>query len=132
MLPEELTKDAFRAKNGEFGWRREQVPAVVAVLRERMQAILGGELWWVLDGSPSWSGFIPQREGADTVYHWETERKSNEPWAAFVRRCAEQTIEAAKILPGRDELPPDLAGQILYNLTWVSEVEYGSLRSRSV
>jgi hypothetical protein len=132
MLPEDLTQGTFRAKNGEFGWSREQVPAVVAALRQQMQAILGGELWWVLDGSHSWSGFIPQCEGADTVYHWETERHSNEPWATFVSRCAERTIEAARVLPGIDEVPADLPGQILYNLTWVSEVEYSTLRSRAV
>jgi hypothetical protein len=132
MLPEDLTKNSFRAKNGEYGWRREQVPAVVAVLHKQMQAVLGGELWWVLDGAESWSGFIPQLEGADTVYHWETERLPNETWTAFVGRCADHAIEAAKILPGKDEVPPDLPGQILYNLTWVSEVEYGTLRSRAV
>jgi hypothetical protein len=66
------------------------------------------------------------------VYHWETERHSNEPWATFVSRCAEHTIEAARVLPGVDEVAADLAGQVLYNLTWVSEVEYGTLRSRAV
>ena len=129
MLPEELTKDTFRAKNGEFGWRREQVPAVVAALREQTQAILGGELWWVLDGEHSWSGSIPQREGPDSVYHWETERRPNEPWLAFVNRCASNTTEAASVLPGTDELPPNLPGRILYNLTWVSEAEYATLGS---
>jgi hypothetical protein len=132
MLPDELTTGTFRAKNGEFGWRREQVPAVVSVLRQQMQAILGGELWWVLDGEHSWSGLIPQREGPDSVYHWETERRSNEPWFAFVSRCASNATEAASVLPGTDELPPDLPGRILYNLTWVSEAEYGTLRSRAV
>ena len=132
MLPEELTTDTFRAQNGEFGWRREQVPAVVAALREQMQAVLGGELWWVLDGEDSWSGFIPQREGADSVYHWETERRPNEPWHAFVSRCASTATEAASVLPGADELPPNLPGRILYNLTWVSEVEYATLGSRAV
>jgi len=132
MIPEEITKNTFRAKNGEYGWRREQVPAVVAFLRQQMQAVLGGELWWVLDGEHTWSGSIPQREGPDSVYHWETERRSNESWRAFVDRCATNATEAAKVLPGADELPRDLPGQILYNLTWVSEVEYGTLRNRSV
>jgi len=132
MIPEEITKNTFRAKNGEYGWRREQVPAVVTFLRQQMQAVLGGELWWVLDGEHTWSGSIPQREGPDSVYHWETERRSNESWRAFVDRCAANATEAAKVLPGADELPRDLPGQILYNLTWVSEVEYGTLRNRSV
>jgi hypothetical protein len=127
MLPDHLTKDTYRAKNGEYGWRREQVPAVVAFLRQQLQAVLGGELWWVLDPQSSWSDSIPQREGPDSVYHWETERRPSETWRTFVDRCAARAVEASEVLPGPDELPAELPGQILYNLTWVSETEYGTL-----
>jgi len=33
--------------------------------------------------------------------------------------------------PGPDDLPPDLPGRILYNLTWVTEAEFQDL-SRKV
>ena len=132
MLPEELTKDTFRAKNGEFGWRREQVPAVVDVLRQQMQAVLGGELWWVLDGAHTWNGSIPQAEGVDAVYTWETIRREDEPWRSFVARCARGTLEAVAALPREGEVRPNLPGRILYNLTWVDESEYLELGSRAV
>jgi hypothetical protein len=51
MFPPELLRDAFPADNGEFGWTRAQIPEVVNILRSYEMAILGGELWWVKDGS---------------------------------------------------------------------------------
>ncbi len=86
----------------------------------------------MLDGAPSWNGLIPQRDGPDAVYHWETERLPKEPWPGFVNRCAADTIAAVGDLPGVDELPADLPGRILYNLTWVSKAEYEELPSRAV
>jgi hypothetical protein len=130
MLPDELTTGTYRAKNGEYGWRRDQVPAVAALLRKRLHAILGGELWWVLHADDAWSGSIPQREGPDAVYHWEIARRPGESWESFVDRCTANAVEASKVLPG-DEVPADLPGQVLYNLTWVSETEYETLGDRS-
>jgi len=132
MLPDELTTGTYRASNGEYGWRREQVAPVVAILRDRLQAVLGGELWWVLNADDSWSGMIPQREGADAVYNWEIKRRAGESWKAFVDRCAARAVEASKMLPGAGEVPAELPGQILYNLTWVSETEYGTLGQRAI
>lgn len=132
MFTEELKNASFRAVNGEYGWTRSQVPAVVEILRGRQLAILGGELWWVLEGSSSWKGLIPQRNGLDTVYSWETKRRRKEPWSRFVARCAADTLVAVNRWPAPEELPADLPGHILYNLTWVDEAEYGQLGSRVV
>jgi len=90
---------AFRSSNGECGWTREQAVKVVAILRGQSLAVLGGELWLVLDGAHSWSGLIPQREGSDAVYAWETKRSPNEHWATFVNRCAADSIAAAEEWP---------------------------------
>src|SRR6266545_2836871 len=99
MFSEEIGAEAFRASNGEFGWTRAQIPGVVAALRAQQLAILGGELWWVRDGAQTWTGAIPQQDGHDAVYAWETKRQPDEPWAAFVSRCASDAIEAAEKWP---------------------------------
>ncbi|MBI1852095.1 MAG: hypothetical protein HYR85_17285 [Planctomycetes bacterium] len=132
MFSEEMRKEAFKATNGEFGWTRAQVPRIVEILTERDFAILGGELWWVLDGALTWNGLIPQRTGADAVYPWETKQHRDEPWSEFVRRCASDTIAAVSTWPRSGDLPSNLPGRVLYNLTWVSEAEYDELDRRAV
>ena len=125
MFPPVL-QPAFRANNGEFAWAREQIPLVVDILRRRSLAILGGELWWVRNGIPGWD-LIPQRKGPPAVYPWETTRRVGELWTSFVERCATDTLAAVARYPASEDLPPDLEGRILYNLTWVSEAEFDNL-----
>jgi hypothetical protein len=123
MFPPELERGAFRASNGEFGWTRAQIPVVVEALQADGLAILGGELWWVRDGFADWVGVIPQRHGPPGVYHWETTREPGEPWPHFGERGASDALAAVERWPTPTDLPPDLLGRILYNLTWVSDVE---------
>jgi hypothetical protein len=129
MFPPELERGAFRASNGEFGWTRAQIPLVVEILRSRGMGILGGELWRVGDGIANRAG-IPQRDGSWGVYCWETKRRSGEPWPEFIERGASDALAAVERWPGPEDLPPDLPGRILYNLTWVSEVEFSELGSK--
>jgi len=129
MIPAKLKSTSFRAVNGEYGWTRAQVPQVVEILSAHGRAILGGELWRVPEGSLSWNGLIPQREGPAAVYAWETKRRGKEPWSRFVGRCASDTIAAVNRWPARADLPAKLSGRILYNLTWVDEAEYQKLGS---
>lgn len=131
MFPPELERDAFRDGTGEFGWTRAQIPLVVDVLRSQGMGILGGELWWVRDGSTQWVGIIPQRHGPPSVYPWTTDRRPGEPWSDFVERGAADTLAAVERWPMPTDLPPDLPGRILYNLTWVSEAEFERLGSNT-
>lgn len=130
MFSDALKQSAFRASNGEYGWTAKQAREVVEMLRSHDFAILGGELWWVPEGSATWVGLIPQREGPDTVYAWETKRRRNESWPRFIERCASDTLAAVKRWPILGDLPESLPGRILYNLTWVDEAEYGQLGNR--
>jgi len=127
MFPPDVERDAFRASNGEFGWIRAQIPLVVDILRSNGIGILGGELWWVHDGTTGWVGLIPQRHGSPGVYHWETKRLSEEPWLHFVERGASDALAAVERWPSPGDLPPDLPGRILYNLTWVSDAGFTKL-----
>jgi len=129
MFPPELERDAFRAENGEFGWTRAQIPTVVDVLRSRGMGILGGELWFVR-GVSLWSA-IPQRYGPPAVYPWFTNRRPGELWSDFVERGASDTLAAVERFPDPGDLPPDLGGRILYNLSWVSDVEFENLGNKT-
>jgi hypothetical protein len=124
MFPIELERDAFRTDNGEFGWTRAQISGVVEALSAQGIAILGGELWWVRDGTAVWEGCVPQRDGPPSVYAWVTERRFGEPWQDFVARGVSDALAAVVRWPQSADLPPDLAGRILYNLTWISEADY--------
>jgi hypothetical protein len=130
MFPPELEHDAFRASNGEFGWTRAQIPAVVEALRSHGIGILGGELWWIRDGFADWVGLIPQRHGPPSVYAWETKRDPGESWQHFVERSGSETLAAVEQWPMQQDLPPDLPGQILYNLTCVSVAQFKALTVR--
>ena len=127
MFPTELTRRAFHASNGEFGWTREDARLAVSILVQQGCAILGGDLWWVPDGAIGWTGLMPQRHGVHAVYAWETVRTSGEDWPAYVERCADESLQAIERWPGMEDLPANFPGRILYNLSWVSETEYSKL-----
>jgi hypothetical protein len=126
MFPPELERDAFRADNGEFGWTREQIPQVVNILRSQELAILGGELWWVKDGSTGWD-LIPQRDGRRAVYRWAGDRLPGESWPDFVARGAADALAHVERWPADLDLPPNFEGRILCNLAWVSHLEFDQL-----
>jgi len=132
MFPSDLVQRSFRASNGEFAWTREDARLAIPILVQQQRAILGGELWWVPGGAREWTGLIPQRQGPDAVYPWETARAAGEDWPSFVVRCAEDAMKAIERWPAVEDLPTNLVGQILYNLTWVSEHEYRELRADAV
>jgi hypothetical protein len=130
MFPADLETRAYRAGNGEFGWTREEARIAISVLVDQHRAILGGELWWVPEGETQWTGIIPQRDGRPGVHHWETEREAGEGWPAYVHRCGLHSRQAIDGMPSSDDLPTDLSGRILYNLTWVSDDELSALNHR--
>jgi hypothetical protein len=61
MLPVELERDAFRTPNREFGWTRAQATIAIDALCRHGLAILGGELWYVKDGTVQPS--VPEHQG---------------------------------------------------------------------
>jgi len=128
VFPPELEREAFRISNGEYGWTREQIPQVVGIVRSHQFAILGGELWWVVDGILNPRAGIPQRSGPPGVYSWTTERRLWESWTSFADRGATEALDAVNRWPAPEDLQLDLPGQILYNLCWVSEDKFKTLK----
>jgi hypothetical protein len=105
-----LVNKAFIASNGEYGWTHEQLPEVVDQLVRSGRVILGGELWWVLPGASSWTGFIPPRDGRSYIFHWTTERrKPHETWDAFMGRAADEALRAVQAL-----CPSQVSSQRIY------------------
>ena len=120
MFPPDLLQGAFTLSNGDIGWRRYQVPRVVAVLVDHQRAILGGELWWVPLGADTFE-LVPQSDGTRACYTWETRERPADPWPDFVRRCAGETLAAVEKWPLRGDIPANLQGQVLYQLTWTPD-----------
>ena len=127
MFPHELESKAFKAGD-EFGWTRAQIPEVVDILSSHAMGILGGELWWISEAG--WFQSVPQRQGGPGIYTWVTERRDAEAWQDFVERGASDALAATEQWPKPEDLPPNLTGRILYNLTWVSEAEFEALRKK--
>jgi hypothetical protein len=127
VFPSELEREAYRTSNGEYGWTRAQIPQVVEIVRSHQLVILGGELWWRGEGSLIYAG-IPQRSGPPGIYYWTTERRLWESWTNFADRGATEALDAANRWPAPEDLPLDLPGQILYNLCWVSEDKFKTLK----
>lgn len=123
MFPPELERNAYRTSNGEFGWTREQIPQVVEILRTHAMGILGGELWY-LDEEGRIKPSVPQRHGPSVLYCWNTDRHKAEPWRNFVERGAADALAVAERWPEPGDLSPNLPGQTLCNLSWVSEPEF--------
>ncbi|HEY1308032.1 MAG TPA: hypothetical protein VGF24_30980 [Vicinamibacterales bacterium] len=105
-----------------MAWSREDGRLAISILVRKQRAIVGGELWWVKEDVREWTGLIPQRQGS-AVYSWETMRASGEDWATFVMRCAADSLQAIERWPAIDDLPTDLEGRILCNLTRVDGME---------
>lgn len=131
MFPAELEQAAFRSGD-EFGWTSAQVPLAIEILRHNGLGILGGELWWVREEITGYSGAIPQRHGPPGVYTWVIDPRPDEEWRRFVERSAGEALVEVNRWPDPDDLPVNLPGRILYNLTWVSEAEFKRLRSNIV
>ena len=120
MFPPDLEQGTFRISNGEFGWTRDQIPRVISILIEHNIGILGGELWWIPPGADTFSP-VPQADGTMACYTWTTDEKPGEGWAHYVLRSAAENLAAVEKWPRPGEIPADLPGRILYNLTWSSE-----------
>lgn len=120
-FPPELEETAFRSANGEYSWERSEALHAVRILANSGRAVLGGELWLVRGREVS--GMLPQRSGPPAVYHWETERRGNESWPAYVARACAESLSAIEALPGEGDVAMPPGAKVYYNLTWASPDE---------
>lgn len=121
-LPKSVESLAYRARNGELAWRRQDVPAALAAIAASSQAVLGGEVWIAL-GDGRWHGLVPSRDGGpDGVWHWSTApRAANESWQAYCDRAAQESARVVAGMPVEEESVPSLREQLRFNFTYMTE-----------
>ncbi len=122
-FPPELSAAAFRATN-EVAWNPALAVTAVDWLGTHGYAVLGTELWLVQgDAIQSLAiGLSGMRE----VHGNTVNRESGEPWISFVARASKETrsyLDSFK--------PSDIAeaGEVYFNVVWVSEDGFKNLRS---
>jgi hypothetical protein len=123
-LPHSITAAAFRATNGEFGWRRADIEQALLAIRDSRQATLGGEVWRII-GPGDWHGLIPDRNGGDPgVWSWDTTpRSAGESWEAYCERTASESIEAVRGMTVEQETVPEVVEHLRFNVCYVDETE---------
>src|SRR5262245_21243878 len=118
-LPQEWRDRAFRARNGELGWQRDDALRVSPRPAARRLAVLGGEVWHVDDRGRILAGIPLKDEGPAAVFHWEVEPEwdqKTEAWSRFCVRAAEYSASAILGMHPEEEVRPDLRSGLLYNL----------------
>jgi hypothetical protein len=87
---------------------------------------LGGEVW-IVEGSEILA-LPPLRSGGNAVIGWDTaDKDSGESWNQFVERTANESLVAIESLNAENEVLPEAALKVFYNLTFVKEEEYPEL-----
>lgn len=124
-FPSELRVAALRTGD-EVAWPPILAAAAVEWLGTNGYAVLGTELWLLKDG-PIQS--LPVGLSGTREVHGNTVNRGNEePWSSFVARAVAETrtyLQAFK--------PSDIVerGQLVFNVVWVSEAEFGNLSAHS-
>jgi hypothetical protein len=122
-LDPEVCSKAFRARNGELAWRREDVDLAINAIQKSGRAILGWEVWLV--ENDQWTGLIPSfRDEPDGVWSFVTSpRRSDENWSAYCTRTAQETQSQIKTQPVEAESSPKVRDRLRFNFTFVDESE---------
>jgi hypothetical protein len=127
-LSDTVASGAYRALDGEYAWRRADLPGVVQDLVERRLALMGGEVW-VVEGS-LFCSLSPRKDGGWTVLAWNGPlREQGETWEHYTRRCAEETLRAIHELNAEEAVAPEASDNLYYHIRCAGEHEYHSFSS---
>jgi hypothetical protein len=109
--------------NGEFAWRRADLPAAISAVCRTGFAILGGEVWLVR--GTTWTGLIPDRNSnVPGAWSWDTRgRHSGESWQAYCDRCAFESAGVTSKMRVEQQAAPEVVGDLWLNLTYIAAVE---------
>jgi hypothetical protein len=125
-LPSSVLARAYVSPGaGEFAWRRVDVPDAVRAIAAANCAILGGEVWLVLDPRENWTGLIPRRDGGPyDVWTWDTTpQRKGESWEIFRDRSAAETIASIQAMAVEEEAHPDIVPSLWFNISYVAAHE---------
>lgn len=125
-FPADLEAAAFRA-NAEYAWRPQSARRAVNHLAQSGFAILGGELWMVIEDAIY--PVIPALAGPPIVWTWSCDRQPDEPWLNYVTRSAKAAGDAIGDFSVEEVKQLDGA-EFYFNLSWASETRYAELMRR--
>ena len=126
-LPDDVLARAFRARNGELAWSRQDAVTVAETLAAGGQAIVGGEVWLV-DDDGWWDPRLPTGDGtAPAVHSWTPVppyRQTSETWADFCARARDYTAAVLAAAEAEALVPASLHHRLRYHLTATPEAAY--------
>jgi hypothetical protein len=126
MISEQIKATAFHSQGDEYAWQRPHIASAIEALTDQGYAILGGEVW-IVEGDDILA-MPPLRSGGSAVIGWDTADKDiGESWNQFVERTAKESLVAIDSLNAENEVLPEVAPKVFYNLTFVTEQEYAEL-----
>jgi hypothetical protein len=122
-FPPELVEAAFVATN-EAAWRPLLASVAVEWLAAHGFAVLGTELWLLQDGAIQ---SLPiGTSGMRGVHGNVVNRGREESWDSYVSRAAAETLFYLRSFNSADIVE---AGDVHFNVAWVSEEEFRKLKS---
>lgn len=117
-----MASAAFAAGN-EAAWPPIVAAAAVEWLGAHGYAVLGTDLW-VVRGATIQSLPIGQ-SGMREVHGNMVNRENQESWGAFVARAATETLTYLRSFDPAEIVEQ---GELRFNVVWVSEAQYASLK----
>jgi hypothetical protein len=130
-LPQEITETALVARNGEYAWRREDLPDAFKAITEAGGIILGGELWGVR--AEEIRGVLPSSDPHEPpgIWYWDCpSRSADESLDDFRDRSLNESLAAIDAFDPELFFRPDVLSDLWFNVTFVSEQRYWELESR--
>lgn len=129
-FPEELTATSLQNRRGDLAWPQESLLAVIRWLEQHELAILGGDVW-VLDADGRVSDSNPETGEFRGGWVWSVgDRRENENWLDYVRRCAEYAQQWIEEVDPASEIAVLPGERLIFEPSWVTEEEYVALGSR--
>ena len=132
-LPDALLARAFRARNGDLAWTRDDALRAAEALAAGGLAVLGGEVWLVGDDG-WWDARLPTDDGTPPAAHsWAPDppdRQDSESWAEFCARTRDYTAAVLAAAEAEALTPPTLRPRLRYYLSCTSEDAYRPIRKR--
>ena len=122
-LPQQFSDAAFRTQSGEMAWIPKVAADVAEWLSRNDYGLLGAGVWVVRPNGEVCTLYT-DTEGRLACWVVSVNRTQSESWAAFVARAAAKVHDSIAKVGESEVMTP---GQVLINLTYVTESEFDSL-----
>ena len=139
----EVLSHGISSASGELAWKREYVFRAIDELIENEFAILGGEVWALVEENEFESkippltridsktyalGAIDCKDGETSVFGWETEKELSETWDQYLLRTKKETILSIEELNVENEVVLKYKNSIYYHLIYANKKKFKNIR----